>query len=484
MKIKSSMWFVVPALIVFMIMCLLVAVFTIQNSQTIMLKYEIPLLNYQIIEETEIAVVYLILISIAIGIAIMIFFVTLAGIGWRYYALKTQFQQNKTRKWLWKKREDAMAYSLKGFHQDAIDSFERIIDKNHPHNELYVGLAEAYERKGDPQSAIENYNSILSRDPRNMRSLFGAAENWERLGNYTEAIALYKRILDIDPNSPAAFQKKQELLEHAGEYEEAIQAYQRSGVMLDSPEIQEKLAALYYRLAVKQLKGGDLRTAERTLKDGRKILDYYVPSMLILANLYMKMDREKDARKIWEQTAEHTLSTVIFHRLEEYYYNQKGDPRENLKPVVEQYKRLIEANDANHLRLALGKLYLKLELYEEAEKMLLEFQAEDQSIPQVHLLLADLYHRTDKIDKALEEYRFAAELVDIKIADYKCFKCGAMYEYWADQCTSCKSWGSIEDLFFTKGPKSLLPELKQKPMPQLASGSEEASTEEAVVSAS
>jgi tetratricopeptide (TPR) repeat protein len=151
--------------------------------------------------------------------------------------------------------------------------------------------------------------------------------------------------------------------------------------------------------------------------------------------------------------------------------------------VIERYNQLIEAHDANHLRLALGTLYLKLELYDEAEHALLAFQSHDQSIPQVHLLLADLYHRSDKIDKALEEYRFAAELVDIRIADFKCFHCGAMYEYWADQCTSCKRWGTIEDIFFTKGPKSLLPELKQKPMPQLPTTSEE-SSEEHVVTAS
>jgi lipopolysaccharide biosynthesis regulator YciM len=409
--------------------------------------------------------------------------VSLAGIGWRYYALKSRHREKKALKWLWNKREDAIAYSLKGFHQDAIDSFEKIIDKEHPHVELYVSLAEAFERQNDPQKAIENYNSILARHPQNMRALFGAAANWETLGNYTEAIALYTRILDVDPNSPYAIRKKQALLEQSGQYAEAIEAYQRSGVTLDSQETQEKLASLYYRLAVKQLKDSDLRSAERTLKDGRKVYDYYVPSMLILANLYMKTDRERDARKIWEQTADNTLSTIIFNRLEDYFYNQKGDPRENLKPVIERYNQLIDAHDANHLRLALGKLYLKLELYDEAEHVLLEFQSHDQSIPQVHLLLADLYHRSDKVDKALEEYRFASELVDIKIADFKCFHCGAMYEYWADQCTSCKSWGTIEDMFFTKGPRSLLPELKQKPMPQLATTSEE-SPKEQVVSAS
>jgi hypothetical protein len=42
-----------------------------------------------------------------------------------------------------------------------------------------------------------------------------------------------------------------------------------------------------------------------------------------------------------------------------------------------------------------------------------------------------------------------------------------MYEYWVDQCSSCKSWGTIEDIFYTKGPQSVLPELKQRPLPKL-----------------
>jgi lipopolysaccharide biosynthesis regulator YciM len=479
------MWFVVPILIIFIILCFLVAIFTIQNSQLVKLRYKIPLIPYEI-PESEVNVVYVILISILIGIAIMIFFVAIAGIGWRYYAVKTRWRESKARKWLWEKREIAIAYSLMGLHQNAIGEFEKIIDKDNPHNELYLGLAEAFELKGDYQKAIENYNSVLTRDPYNMRALFGAAENWEALGNYSEAITMYNRILDFDDRSPKAIQKIQELLEKSGQYAEAIDMYQRSSPTLESPEMLEILASLYYRLAVKQIKEGDLKGAERTLKDSRKVpqYDFYVPSMLLLANLYMQTEREREARRLWEQTAERTLSTIIFRRLEDYYYNQKGEPRKNLQPVINLYKHLIEArDDANHLRLALGKLYLKLEDFDAAEPTLLEFQSKDPSIPQVHLLLADLYQRTDKVDKALDEYRFAAELVDIKIADFKCFKCGAMYEYWADQCTSCKSWGTIEDIFFKKGPKSVIPELRQKPLPQLPTASEE-DTEDKVVSAS
>lgn len=487
MKLKSSMWFVVPVLVIFMILCLMVAIFTIQNSQVITLQYDIPLLKLPFLEvqPTETNVVYVILFSITIGIVVMIFFVTIAGIGWRYYALRSQGRENKAKKWLWHKREDAIAASLKGYHQNAIEDFEKIIDKKNPHVELYIGLAEAFERKDDPQKAIENYNSVFAKESENMRALFGAAQNWETLGNYKEAIELYKRILEIDPNSPVAIQKKQELLEKSGEFLEAIEGYQRSEVMLDSPETEAKLASLHYRLAVKQLKNEETKNAEQTLKKCQKDFDFYVPAMLLLSNLYLQTGRERDARRILEQTAERHLSTIIFRRLEDFYYNQKGDPKENLKPVIDLYKRLIGSEDANHLRLALGRLYLKLEIFDEAEASLLEFQAKDHSIPQAHLLLADLYQRTDKVEKALEEYRFAAELVDIKIADFKCRECGAMYEYWADQCTSCKSWGMIEDLFFTRGPKSFLPELKQKPVPQLPTGGAvEEEAEEQVVSAS
>ena len=491
MKLKSSMSFVIPVLLIFIVLCILVAIFALDNTQPVKLRYHIPFTSFHIpkLEEgqpdyIETDVVYVILVSILLGIAIMTCFVILVGIRVRYYIMRNNMRERKERKILWKRREDAIAFSLMGFHENAIREFDKIIDKQNPHNELYFGLAEACVRKGDPQQAIENYNSILAREPGNMRALFGAAENWEKLGNYTEAIALYNRVLDIDGQSPKAIHKVQELLEKSGRYAEAIEVYQRARVSFDSPEIQEKLASLYYRLAVQQIKDGDLKAAERTLKDSRKEYEYYVPSVLILANLYMNTEREKDARRLWESTAEHTLSTIIFRRLEDFYYNQKGDPKDNLKPVINLYKQMIDTHDANHLRLALGKLYLKLEAFDEAERMLLEFQSKDPSIPQVHLLLANLYQRIENIDKALEEYRFSAELVDIKIADFKCFKCGAMYEYWADHCTACQSWGTIEDIFYTKGPKSVLPELKPKPLPQLPTPSgEETPEEETVVSA-
>lgn len=560
MKLKSSMWFVVPVVIVFIVLCILVVIFTLQNSQAVKLRYHIPLTSFHIptqsfklteqhledlghgglpdgvlenlkplegrkftkddfwtavekqigegstteykelilkhgpgelskLDYIQVDVVLVILFSVLVGIAIMIFFVVIAGIGWRYYALKNSRRKRKEQKWAWDKREGAIALSLKGLHDDAIeefqyiiDKFERIIGEENPHIELSIGLAQAFERQEDHQNAIENYNAVLTKYPTNMRALFGAAENWEALGNYSEAITLYNRILSIDDKSPKAIQKKLELLEKSGRYAEAIDEYQNSRSTLDSPETQEVLASLHYRQAVQQLKDDDAKGAEQTLKKCQKDYGFYIPGMLLLGNLYMQTGRERDARKIWEQTAERKLSTIICRRLEEYYYNQKGDPKENLKPVIALYKHLIEDRKANHLRLALGKLYLKLEMFDEAERILLEFQSEDPSIPQVHLLLADLYYRTDKIDKALEEYRFAAELVDIKIADFKCSECGAMYEYWADQCTSCKSWGTLQDLFFTEGPKTLLPELKQKPLPQLPTPSAE-DTEEKVVSA-
>ncbi len=503
MKLKSSMSFVVPVLIIFFVLSFLVAIFTIQNSQTVKLHYRIPLTNIEypaVKPETpeeeqapfnerfvETNVVYIILFSIILGVAVMMIFVAITGIGWRYYMLKNRNRDRKEQKKLWYDREEAIGWSLMGFHDDATKRFEDTIDKDNPHIELYIGLAEAYERAGDQQRAIENYNAILTRNPDNMRALFGAAKNWEALGNYNEAIKLYNRVLDVNRSSPAARQKVQELLEKAGRYEEAINMYQKGKTGRNAQKVQEKVASLYYRLAVAEIKANDLKAAERTLKESRREHDFYVPNVLILSNLYLKTDEEREAERLLVDAAKQTLSTVVFQKLEAYYAGREGDPEQNLEPVIELYKKmLIKDPNANHLRLALGKLYMKLEQYDKAESMFMEFQREDSSIPQVHLLLADLYHQTGNIDKALEEYRISAELVDLKIADFKCCQCGAMYEYWADHCSSCGGWGTIRDLFFKRGPQAVLPELKPKPVPQLSisSATEEDEAADAVVSAS
>ncbi len=499
MKLKSSMKFVTPLLFIFLVLCILVANLVVQNNVEIDLSYEVPFTNirFPALPETsegeepveisegggpayKVHVVSLILMSILIGIAIMTVFVAFAGIGWRYYAFSNRRRERKEKKKLWDEREQAIGMSLMGF-QDAPEAFEYIIDKENPHIELYVGLAEAYERKNDYQKAIENYNAILARYPRNMRALFGGAKNWETLGNYDEAIKLYQRVLEFEPDSPAALQKVRELMGKAGRYAEAIEQYQPTKQA--SPKVREKIAALYYRLAVEQVKANDLKTAERTLKDSLREKGDFVPNIMILANLYLKTGRPREAERLMETKADQTFATVIFQKLEDYYASQGGDLAKTLEPVVAQYKGALEEDpNANHLRLGLGKLYMKLEKYEDAEKMFIEFQREDASIPQVHLLLADLYQRTGNIDNALEEYRISSELVDIKIADFKCLHCGAMYEYWADQCTSCGGWGTIEDIFFKRGPQAVLPELKQKPLPQLPTPVE--GTEEKVLSAS
>ena len=47
MKLKSSMSFVIPVLIIFIVLCFLVAIFAIQNTQPVNLHYKIPFTSYQ-----------------------------------------------------------------------------------------------------------------------------------------------------------------------------------------------------------------------------------------------------------------------------------------------------------------------------------------------------------------------------------------------------------------------------------------------------
>lgn len=494
MKLKSSMSFVAPIMLLMMVISFLVSVFVVDNNHTIPLKYHIPFtsITFPAPDESnpekttvDVHVVYIILFSILLGIIVMMFFVAIAGLGWRFYVLKNKSRERKENKVLWNVREHAIASSLMGFHRDAIEELEKGIDKENPRIELYVALAESYERQGDAQKAIENYNAVLARAPENMRAIYGAARNWESLGNFKDAIKLYNRVLDIDRSSPTARAKVQELLVKSKEYQEAIAFIQRTRSSHSDPATQELLASLYYRLAIEQIKANDLRLAERTLKESRREYDYYVPNMLILSNLYLKTDRAREAERLLELAAEQTLSTILFQKLIDYYQKQPGKPEETLEPVIDLYLEMLRRDsNANHLRLGLAKLYLKLEKYTEAEKMLLAFQQDDPSIPQAHLLLADLYHQTGQIEKALEEYRISSQLVDIKIADFKCSHCGAMYEYWADLCTSCGSWGTIEDIFFKRGPQSVLPQLKAKPVPQLSTTNATQEEQDLVVSAS
>jgi len=386
----------IPTVLILLIACILVAIFTFQNPGTMELRYHlrIPLLFDKEWRTGEVSTALVILLTFLFGVltAFLLSIGTAVIAIYPYLKRKTLEKREQS---LLAVRERAEASNLMGDYDKAVADYQRILKRVPEEVEIHLRLAEVYRRKQDYKSALEHDNVVLSKDPGNIPALFGAAEDWTLLGNFTEAIKTYRKILEIQYSSRALL-KLLELQEKAGLYEGAIETFNL--IRGRSKEDQRWLASLYYRLGLQQKDRGEKEKARASFESALEVMPDFVPALLALLEIYLAEDQQKNARKILERSLENAVSTVVLKKIEDYYY-QQGKPQQ----AIAIYQDLLLKRDLPPLKLALARFYLKLEMREQAEEKLLELQSKYPEIPQTHYLLATIYQRSSKTEAALEE---------------------------------------------------------------------------------
>jgi tetratricopeptide (TPR) repeat protein len=459
MKRLPAMAVIIPTVLIFLIACILVGIFTFQNPGTLELRYHlhIPFLLDKEWRTGEVSVAVVVLMSFFFGVLAAFLLSLGAALLALYPYLKRKRAESREQNIL-TLRARAKASSLMGEYDKAIADYQKILKRMPDEPEFHLELAEVYRQKQDYKSALEQDSFVLSKDPENISALLGAAEDWTLLGNFIEAIKTYRKVLEINYYAPAVIRKLLELQEKAGLYEEAIETFAR--IRSRSKADQRLLASLYYRLGLRQRDQGEKEKARSSLESSLEVMPNFVPAILALTDLYLSEDQQKNARKIWEKSLENTLSTVVLKKIEDYYY-QQGKPQQ----AIALYQDLLTKQDLPQLKLALARLYLRLEMREQAEEKLLDLQAKNPEIPQIYYLLATLYQRSSKTEAALEAYQTAMKLTDSRLIHFECEVCKALYDTWRDYCHFCNNWGTLMD-FLPPSQESypLTPvELKQLP---------------------
>jgi tetratricopeptide (TPR) repeat protein len=440
---------VIPIVLVVIIACILVAIFTFQNPGTMELRYRlhIPILFDKEWRTGEVSTALVVLITFLFGV-LTAFFLSIgtAIVAFPLYLKRRSLEKREQNILVLQRR--AEDYNLVGDYEKAILDYQKIMKKMPDEVGFRLELAEIYRRKHDYKSALEHDTVVLSKEPENISALFGAAEDWTRLGNFTEAVKAYQKILHAG-YSATAVTRLLELQEKAGLYEEAIETFNliRGRSKVD----QRLLASLYYRLGLYQRDHDEKEKARASFESSLEVMPDFVPSALALIDLYLEDDQQKNARKVWEKSLETTVSIVLVKKIETYYY-QQSKPQQ----AIGLYQELLVKQDLPSLKLALARFYLKLEMREQAEETLLELQARNPDDPQTHYLLATAYHRSSKIEAALEEYQTAIRLVDSKLSHFECEVCKALYTTWQDYCRFCNNWGTLVD-FMPSSSHTLAP---------------------------
>jgi lipopolysaccharide biosynthesis regulator YciM len=294
---------------------------------------------------------------------------------------------------------------------------------------------------------------------RDLRRLFGPGrhtdvdprqtDEWLRIavaarqeGRHGDALDFYQRVLGRRPGDPVALRALREAALAAGRPEEAISAQQlllNGAARGDRSGEAERLASLHYEVGRAELERGRAEPAIQHLRSALRVNRDFVPATVALGDAQMSAGDAREAVRTWERAVDSHPSLPLLARLERAH-RQEGRPSR----MIALYRRALErAPDDLSFAVALGRVYLELEMLDEAADQLERVEVRAPDLPVVHAYLAAVFERRGEWQEACAEYRRALQLGHVFDWPHRCESCGTMASGWHDRCPTCRRWNSL-----------------------------------------
>jgi len=275
-------------------------------------------------------------------------------------------------------------------------------------------LAEDHAAKGEPEVAEEIRSRIV-------RELPGSGLEVLRLRradavgrrDWSEATSLHERIVQmLGESGDTRALARDEVLGRGLEYQR--------GVALLEADRPDEAAELFGRILLHEPR--------------------FLPARIMFGEAELLAGRDGDAVSAWTSGYLETGSPIFLQRVEDHFIE-----REEPMAAIETLRRVISDAENDLLpRFYLGRLYHRLEMHEEAARVLAGLADRIRSSPTYHYLVGRIHERRGDLERAVESYVACLRQLDLGSAEYVCGVCRSRYGDWQDFCPRCRSWNSVE----------------------------------------
>jgi lipopolysaccharide biosynthesis regulator YciM len=166
----------------------------------------------------------------------------------------------------------------------------------------------------------------------------------------------------------------------------------------------------------------------------------FIPARIMLGEAELLRFKEEEAVAAWRAGYLETGSPVFLQRIEDYFIEEEQPAR-----AIETLRALIAAAENDLLpRFYLGRLYYRLEMHEEALKLLQSVESRIRSAPTFRYLVGRIHERRGDLARAVESLVGCLRQLEVGSAEYRCRVCDQRTPDWRDYCARCSSWNSVE----------------------------------------
>ena len=350
--------------------------------------------------------------------------------------------------------------SLQGSYRRAIDfledgqwrraaaELETVLASQPEDFETLLSLGEALRCQGRVEEALNVHRRASVLYPQSVAVLYALVRDYEAQGSPKVADEIRDRILRDFPGLGLQI-LKQRRDKAAVEQEwsaslrlqEAIEGLQGDDAQVSLGEQERSIRrGLRFENGVELLADGRFDEAATIFQTILTESGNFVPARIMLGEAKHLGGDSMAAVAQWHVGWQSTASPTFLQRIEDHFIE-----REEPMQAIETFRQVIaEAENDLLPRFFLGKLYARLEMHDEALKILGSIRDRVHESPVLLYLIGRLYERRGDEVMAGKIYRSSVELTNLATDIYLCDRCGAEYGQWLARCDRCGQWDAIE----------------------------------------
>jgi lipopolysaccharide biosynthesis regulator YciM len=343
--------------------------------------------------------------------------------------------------------------------------------------ELYRQGMEAF-LEGQEERALSHFQTILATDPSNVDALLRAGQveralknlkeaaeyhrkahrlreddleplyelvkDYEALGQIAKSKVVLNRIIQLRPRKAVSAYRK--LRKYALKEGDWSRAWEIQGLIEAQTEktpykmeAEKRFnAGIRYQIALEKA-GSNRREGANLLRKIVRSNPEFVPGHVKLGSVLIEMGQAGAGVEAWARGFEATGSPVFLTCMEDHFLSN-SEP----ESAIEALRTAVTRSRSDFLpKLFLARLYLRLEMIDEAHREFRALKDRVSSSPSMHAFLASIHERRGDPREAVAEYREALKLLDLPRLYYRCAVCETRYPDWTDRCSVCMEWNQI-----------------------------------------
>lgn len=333
---------------------------------------------------------------------------------------------------------------IRGRNKKARNFFERAHLAAPGDVDTLLKLYEAYLADGLEADALKVLSAGLARNPGNVEILMELAARAAATGDDASAEKYLRELLDDYGDNAYAIEGLRDLKVRGGLWDEAAE-FQRKIVSLKKGEEdlaaeRELLGGYLFESAQAALSSGELELSAEKAKEALKVDDAFIPAHILIGEAKSLAGDDASAIKAWQSSYDKFLHHALMLKVEGAIMKE-SDPRS----ILDRYEAAINKNPNDvKLKLLLARLYLKLEMVDDAMVVLDRLSSEGEEGFYHQVLLGEAHSRRDDTRRVSALIKKALGLDTELTPPFECSHCACRLPHYAARCSSCLSWNTFE----------------------------------------